>query len=103
MTSTSTFSPIAGTPPIPFFFFQSGDGIRYKLVTGVQTCALPILYPTPCQRVATAPGNRGALRFERNRRSLVVAVTWPLHSDRSASRETACSSTGRSANRYLPL
>src|SRR6266404_6903379 len=24
------------------FFFQSDDGIRYKLVTGVQTCALPI-------------------------------------------------------------
>src|SRR2546425_9563540 len=26
-----------------FFFFQAEDGIRYKLVTGVQTCALPIL------------------------------------------------------------
>src|SRR5205823_10197722 len=25
------------------FFFQAEDGIRYKLVTGVQTCALPIL------------------------------------------------------------
>src|SRR6266545_2910674 len=25
-----------------FFFFQSEDGIRDKLVTGVQTCALPI-------------------------------------------------------------
>src|SRR6266545_6775304 len=25
-----------------FFFFQAEDGIRYKLVTGVQTCALPI-------------------------------------------------------------
>src|SRR2546425_1538126 len=34
-----------------FFFFQAEDGIRDKLVTGVQTCALPILahgrwYPT---------------------------------------------------------
>src|SRR5687767_15096122 len=27
---------------IPFFFFQAEDGIRDKLVTGVQTCALPI-------------------------------------------------------------
>src|SRR5205823_9722296 len=27
-----------------FFFFQAEDGIRDKLVTGVQTCALPI-YP----------------------------------------------------------
>src|ERR1041384_8669535 len=28
------------------FFFQAEDGIRDKLVTGVQTCALPI-YPRP--------------------------------------------------------
>src|SRR5205823_9854243 len=28
------------------FFFQAEDGIRDKLVTGVQTCALPIL-PVP--------------------------------------------------------
>src|SRR2546425_8990344 len=27
------------------FFFQAEDGIRDKLVTGVQTCALPILAP----------------------------------------------------------
>src|SRR5690606_40132051 len=26
-----------------FFFFQAEDGIRYFHVTGVQTCALPIL------------------------------------------------------------
>src|ERR1041384_4112907 len=32
------------------FFFQAEDGIRDKLVTGVQTCALPI----PRQRVAGA-------------------------------------------------
>src|SRR2546425_9684745 len=27
---------------LSFFFFQAEDGIRDKLVTGVQTCALPI-------------------------------------------------------------
>src|SRR5438034_9026659 len=27
----------------PFFFFQAEDGIRDHCVTGVQTCALPIL------------------------------------------------------------
>src|SRR2546425_4451454 len=27
-----------------FFFFQAEDGIRDKLVTGVQTCALPIYF-----------------------------------------------------------
>src|SRR6266850_7458999 len=26
-----------------YFFFQAEDGIRYYKVTGVQTCALPIL------------------------------------------------------------
>src|SRR6266404_6394031 len=30
------------TPKGFFFFFQAEDGIRDKLVTGVQTCALPI-------------------------------------------------------------
>src|SRR5206468_8081316 len=28
-----------------FFFFQAEDGIRDLIVTGVQTCALPISYP----------------------------------------------------------
>src|SRR5258708_30781540 len=28
---------------VAFFFFQAEDGIRDDLVTGVQTCALPIL------------------------------------------------------------
>ena len=28
-----------------FFFFQAEDGIRDRLVTGVQTCALPISVP----------------------------------------------------------
>src|SRR5256884_3757596 len=30
-----------------FFFFQAEDGIRDVAVTGVQTCALPILYSAP--------------------------------------------------------
>src|SRR5438552_966110 len=34
------------------FFFQAEDGIRYDLVTGVQTCALPISKPKPMQRAA---------------------------------------------------
>src|SRR3989441_1847276 len=41
-----------------FFFFQAEDGIRDKLVTGVQTCALPIClaFPAPC--------TQGRLSFE---------------------------------------
>src|SRR2546425_4019456 len=36
-----------------FFFFQAEDGIRDKLVTGVQTCALPIFASS------TVPGSSG--------------------------------------------
>src|SRR2546425_6857756 len=32
------------SPLMLFFFFQAEDGIRDKLVTGVQTCALPICF-----------------------------------------------------------
>src|SRR5438552_18850238 len=35
-----------------FFFFQAEDGIRDDLVTGVQTCALPISYMAPEQAAA---------------------------------------------------
>src|SRR2546425_1855625 len=47
-----------------FFFFQAEDGIRDKLVTGVQTCALPIsappgsAVPTPEPARSRAPGHR---------------------------------------------
>src|SRR5205823_7744649 len=37
---------------ILFFFFQAEDGIRDKLVTGVQTCALPISFPRSVTRPA---------------------------------------------------
>src|SRR2546428_11772093 len=33
-----------------FFFFQAEDGIRDLIVTGVQTCALPISGPLPARR-----------------------------------------------------
>src|SRR5258708_9191055 len=33
---------------IVFFFFQAEDGIRDDLVTGVQTCALPIYGAAHC-------------------------------------------------------
>src|SRR6266404_5914446 len=41
------------------FFFQAEDGIRDKLVTGVQTCALPIC---PCRRTA-APRRWSECRY----------------------------------------
>src|SRR6266536_5065162 len=38
-----------------FFFFQAEDGIRDPLVTGVQTCALPILL----ERIGGDPPDAG--------------------------------------------
>src|SRR2546430_6819304 len=37
-----------------YFFFQAEDGIRYLTVTGVQTCALPILLDLAIRRLEKA-------------------------------------------------
>src|SRR2546421_10446608 len=42
-----------------FFFFQAEDGIRDLIVTGVQTCALPILY-VALARAAGLPARTAA-------------------------------------------
>src|SRR5204863_6179185 len=54
-----------GSTPVPyFFFFQAEDGIRDLYVTGVQTCALPILKARRRNRtvVARNPFSRFAMR-----------------------------------------
>src|SRR5207245_7379954 len=38
-----SFLVLSFVPVLFFFFFQAEDGIRDATVTGVQTCALPIL------------------------------------------------------------
>src|SRR2546426_4037142 len=54
------------------FFFQAEDGIRDYKVTGVQTCALPILeLGKAVERVRVA--SRPRLRFLRNRSSQGIA------------------------------
>src|SRR5207247_7531415 len=48
------------------FFFQAEDGIRAPLVTGVQTCALPIwLDPRNCVSVGKRDLRRGAAELAR--------------------------------------
>src|SRR6266404_267531 len=58
------------------FFFQAEDGIRDKLVTGVQTCALPIL-AAECN--AGSPGIRSprdaAGTIHSSRKSTTAATT----------------------------
>src|SRR5206468_6717428 len=46
-----------------FFFFQAEDGIRDLIVTGVQTCALPICSRTVARRAATRSIDSASSRF----------------------------------------
>ena len=48
-----------------FFFFQAEDGIRDRLVTGVQTCALPIYGFAPIMtcEVNMRPPNKVSIFF----------------------------------------
>src|SRR2546427_314409 len=49
----SAYPQCSGSLNHVFFFFQAEDGIRDLTVTGVQTCALPILVNTPPILAAT--------------------------------------------------
>src|SRR5205823_8859588 len=48
-----------------FFFFQAEDGIRDKLVTGVQTCALRSRNPGPKSETSGSPGPAGSRNDDR--------------------------------------
>src|SRR5687767_1568262 len=65
-----------------FFFFQAEDGIRDKLVTGVQTCALPISFEDAAQadRNDTRVGHAVA-------RALRLAGQHPGARERAAARD----------------
>src|SRR5687767_16030831 len=45
------------------FFFQAEDGIRVKLVTGVQTCALPISRYAPSENISIAMFGGGGIAW----------------------------------------
>src|SRR6478736_7908487 len=73
-----------------FFFFQAEDGIRDLTVTGVQTCALPILPGTPRRivsntRSSVAPDAHSVVRFgplrseERRVGKECRSRWWPYH------------------------
>src|SRR5687767_7267323 len=58
-----------------FFFFQAEDGIRDKLVTGVQTCALPISgADLPNQSKIFVPGGRGFRDLTRRSESRIPTI-----------------------------
>src|SRR5699024_11466889 len=66
------------------FFLQAEDGIRYRNVTGVQTCALPILSPNACDSCKP--------RIYRH----AAAGLWPTCTTRGSAMST------KSAGRRLP-
>src|SRR2546423_8768060 len=86
------------------FFFQAEDGIRDKLVTGVQTCALPIYLVSEVQArranavylpefvLPPAVVPTASLEEALQRADIVVAAV-PSHGTRAVIR---------SASRYIP-
>src|SRR6266545_3098782 len=93
-----------------FFFFQAEDGIRDKLVTGVQTCALPIslagrgwvLEPeldalVPALREAADPAARAAKAA--HARAQAALFTWANAAEHAAARIDAL--TGRAPIREV--
>src|SRR5256885_6329276 len=85
-----------------FFFFQAEDGIRYYKVTGVQTCALPILsghrprhdtgrQPQPDVLGPTAatksPGRSEIAREDRVAGSVIVTLAAATEIGRASCRE----------------
>src|SRR5687767_15437373 len=73
-----------------FFFFQAEDGIRDKLVTGVQTCALPIFFTLGYGLVyglVTALVLREGVSFGQSQRAIWTEPSWwPLWFPRSLRR-----------------
>src|SRR5215467_6219800 len=76
-------------PTPPFFFFQAEDGIRDYKVTGVQTCALPILWASAAwllksRKLSRSPSPRpshvNATRSEERRVGKECRSRWsPYH------------------------
>src|SRR5229473_3678086 len=71
-----------------FFFFQAEDGIRDKLVTGVQTCALPISHARnvcvfaegEVDRSPTGTGVSGRVALEHAKGQLAVGEPFVIES-----------------------
>src|SRR5438067_9224085 len=60
-----------------FFFFQAEDGIRDRNVTGVQTCALPILLGLDLQQVL--PETTDPLEIEAKYEEAFATDPWYVH------------------------
>src|SRR2546425_9745628 len=77
-----------------FFFFQAEDGIRDKLVTGVQTCALPISGPSGATSAAAWPRGGPA------RTPTPTACSYPAPSCANGSRRAVRSRRSSAGPRF---
>src|SRR5258708_17589187 len=57
-----------------FFFFQAEDGIRDDLVTGVQTCALPIFFTLPIGFIETLISNERVVTINATQQATTVTT-----------------------------
>src|SRR6476660_10437771 len=74
-----------------FFFFQAEDGIRDDLVTGVQTCALPIssAASTPCSSTRWRRRSSPQTRSEERRVGKECRSRWsPYHSKKKTEQNS---------------
>src|SRR5438552_17229862 len=74
-----------------YFFFQAEDGIRGDLVTGVQTCALPIWFRPLIKRSRPAPRAPVlAPRFEGPPLAAPPSARAPRSEERRVGKECRC-------------
>src|SRR5206468_10177116 len=66
------------------FFFQAEDGIRGLIVTGVQTCALPISLGRCRRRHRPKVGRAGRAALDRSRRGTATGCRRALRAGRSS-------------------
>src|SRR5580658_2945455 len=79
-----------------FFFFQAEDGIRDYKVTGVQTCALPIL-PSGLNATSVTAGEPGARLAAEAGPARTVTTMTEMRTRRLASAMGRQHGSGRSA------
>src|SRR5205809_5598513 len=83
-----------------FFFFQAEDGIRDVAVTGVQTCALPILREALAAR-CTLQISPIVQRAARASRSMGNRFSGPCAASRTRARAASALSASRSEERRV--
>src|SRR5207244_7120738 len=87
-----------------FFFFQAEDGIRDDLVTGVQTCALPISLDNRLRHPAlgTRPAASDCQALGGEVGCGLAKLAWIIHARGNNRVEQGFSPAGGRLNRKLP-